>query len=97
MQKSKGMVVAFAEFVLASALSTCLQETLFNSNSPCETFYMIVINLLINGSVKIGLTLTKKGAKIMYKKLGDSLNREHRPKMDNKMQDEAKALSEWLH
>ena len=90
------MMVAFAEFVLASVLSSCLQETLFNSNGPCETFYIIVIDLLINALVKIGLTLTKKGAKIMYKRLSDSLKERYGLKMNNKMQGEAKALSEWL-
>lgn len=88
------MVVAFAEFVLASTLGTCLQEALFNSNGPCEAFGMIVINLLINASVKIGLTLTKEGAKIMYKRLRDSLNREYGLRINNKMKGEAKALSE---
>lgn len=89
-------MVAFAEFVLASVLSTFLQGTLFNSGSG-ETFYMIVMNLLINASVKIGLILTKKGAKIMYKRLSDSLNRKYGLKMNNKMQGEAKALGEWLY
>ena len=89
-------MAAFTKFVLASTLGTCLQQVLFNGNGPCGTFYMIAVNSLINGSVEVTLTFVKKGVKIMYKRLSNSLNWEERFKIDN-TQGEAKAPREWVN
>ena len=84
---------AFPQFVVISILRTYFQVALFGCNGLGEFLSIILVNFFIGMLVQITLAFIKKGVKIMRNKF----NIGQKPKVNNKMRDEAAGSIAWVN